>query len=280
MTKMIRYIWVIIAVLAGVGMAQAQTIVRKSGRELTDTIPKVIVAGDTIDAIIPQRNLGRFDRGLFNHLFVPRNKWGFGITASYGELQTEDVQLLTLLTDLNIKGKLYSVNPSLQYFFASNQSVGMRVEYSRGTLDLEGLSLNLGDDMSFSISDMSYYQQSLSVGTIYRNYVGLDSSGRFGVFNEVDLTFGSGSSRFKRMVGDEPDDTRTTTIKGSINFSPGVCIFIQDYVSFQLSFGVFGLQWAKEHQSTNGVDEGTRVTSGANFRFNIFNIKFGLMVVI
>ena len=36
----------------------------------------------------------------------------------------------------------------------------------------------------------------------------------------------------------------------------------------------------QEKQATNGVDEGSRFTSGANFRFNIFNINFGLMVVI
>jgi hypothetical protein len=28
------------------------------------------------------------------------------------------------------------------------------------------------------------------------------------------------------------------------------------------------------------VDEGSRVSSGANFRFNIFNINFGMAVVI
>jgi len=32
--------------------------------------------------------------------------------------------------------------------------------------------------------------------------------------------------------------------------------------------------------SPDGVDEGTRFTSGANFRFNLFNINLGMMVVI
>lgn len=59
-----------------------------------------------------------------------------------------------------------------------------------------------------------------------------------------------------------------------------MCVFIQENVSFNISFGVFGLKWRKEHQVTDGIDEGSRVTSGANFRFNLFNINFGLMVVI
>ena len=44
------------------------------------------------------------------------------------------------------------------------------------------------------------------------------------------------------------------------------------------TFGVFGLKVHKESQSTNGEPDGSRVTSGANFRFNIFNINFGLGV--
>lgn len=55
---------------------------------------------------------------------------------------------------------------------------------------------------------------------------------------------------------------------------------MQDNVAFSVSFGVFGLKLRNEHQLTDGVDEGKRFTSGANFRFNIFNISFGLMVVI
>ena len=58
--------------------------------------------------------------------------------------------------------------------------------------------------------------------------------------------------------------------------SPGVCVFIMDNVSFNVSFGVFGLNFNREKQITNEIEEGTRFSSGANFKFNIFNINFGL----
>ena len=35
---------------------------------------KVVVGKDTVDIIIPQRNFGRFDRGLFNYLFIPKGQ--------------------------------------------------------------------------------------------------------------------------------------------------------------------------------------------------------------
>lgn len=241
---------------------------------------KVIVGNDTVPLIIPERNFGRYDRGLFNYLFIPKGEWAFGLTASYGELNTEDIQVLGILKDLDFKGKIYSIKPSVSYFVASNQSVGLKFNYSRGIGDLDNLGVDFSEDLNFSISDVSYYTQSYAISAFYRNYVGLGLDKRFAVFNEVDLAFSGGSSRFKRIYDGAPRDTRTIITEASLNFSPGLCVFIQDHVSFNISFGVFGLKLRKEHQTTDGVEEGSRFTSGANFRFNIFNIAFGLMVVI
>ncbi len=279
--KTLRLILLTVAAALCAAQLQAQSIVRKKDAPVhKETLEKVVVNGDTVSVILPERNFGRFDRGLFNYMFIPKGKWGFGITAAYGELQTEDISVLSVLEDFNFKGKIYSVKPYLQYFVRSNQAVGLKFDYSRGVADLASLAVDFDDDLNFSLRDVSYYQQSFAVSTFYRNYVGLDHNGRFGIFNEVDLAFGSGSSRFKRQYNGVPRDTRTVITKASLNFSPGLCVFIQDYLSFNVSFGVFGLKYQHEHQTTDGIDEGTRNTSGANFRFNIFNINFGLMVVI
>ena len=241
---------------------------------------RVVVGADTVSIILPERNYGRYDRGLFNFLFIPRGQWMFGLTASYGEFNSQDIQMLSILKDFTFKGKMYSVKPYFSYFFRNNQSMGMRFEYSRGAADLGGLSFDFDDDLSFSISDISYYSQMYTASVFYRNYVGLGTDKRFAVFNEVSLAFGSGASRFKRIFDGEPKDTRTNTIKFGLDFSPGVCVFIMDNVSFNVSFGVFGLHVTHDRQYTNGTDEGTRTSSGANFRFNLFNINFGLGVTI
>lgn len=241
---------------------------------------KVIVGDDTVSMILPERNLGRYDRGLFNYLFIPKGKWAFGLTASYGELNTKDIQVLNILKDFDFGGKIYSINPTISYFVRHNQSVGLRFVYSRGVADLAKLAIDFDEDLNFNIHDVSYVTETYSAGLFYRNYIGLDASKRFGIFNEVDLTFQTGNSVFDRIYNEAPKSTQTNIVQASLDFSPGVAVFIQDYVAFNVSFGIFGLKWRKEHQLTDGVDEGTRFTSGANFRFNIFNINFGLMVVI
>lgn len=247
------------------------------GRDSLDN-ELVIVGGDTISIILPQKNYGRYDRGLYNYLFIPRGQWSFGLTASYGEFASSDFQVLSIIKDLDLNIKAYSLKPSISYAIRNNQSVGVKFNYTRMQGDLTGLSFDFSDDMNFTLSDISYYSQSYSAGFFYRNYVGLGRMKRFGVFNEIDLSFGSGSSRFKRLYDGEPRDTRTNITQASLNFSPGLTVFIMDNVSFNVSFGVFGLKLTHEKQLTNGVEEGSRFASGANFKFNIFNINFGMAV--
>lgn len=249
---------------------------------LSDSNPylneKVIVDGDTVSIILPDNNYGRYDRGLFNFLIIPKGQWEFGLSASYGEFNTDDVQILSVLSNLDMKVKSYSIKPSISYFIRSNQSIGIKFNYTRSNLDINNMSFDFDDDLNFTLRDVSYYSQTYAASINYRNYIGLGPEKRFAIFNEIDLGFGSGSSRFKRLYNEEPRDTRTTITQASLNFSPGLCVFIMDYVSFNISFGVFGLNMRYESQVTNGEEEGSRFTSGANFRFNIFNINFGLAV--
>ena len=245
-----------------------------------DIDEKVIVGGDTVSIILPQTNYGRYDRGLFNYLFIPKGQWSFGLTASYGQFSTDDVQILSFVKDLDFKLKAYSIQPSISYFFSNNQSIGMKFVYSRRYLDLPSVLVDIDDDMNFSLKDISYYETNFATSISYRNYVGLSRDRRFGVFNDVDLSFGSGTSRFKRYYSGVLRDTRTNSVTAALNFSPGVCVFIMDYVSFNVSFGVFGVKLTHTRQITDGVEEGSRFTSGANFKFNIFNINFGMAVYI
>lgn len=291
MGNILRNITIIIALAVGAIGASAQllpipdTIFGKNKIKLdslADRSPyldeKVIVDGDTVSIILPAKNYGRYDRGLFNFLIVPKGQWSFGLTASYGEFNTDDIQMLSILKNFDIKIKAYSIKPSISYFFKSNQSIGVKFNYSRSYVDLNSLAFDFDDDINFTLRDISYYSQTYTASLNYRNYVGLGPEKRFAIFNEIDLGFGAGSARFKRIYNDEPRDTRTSITEASLNFSPGLCVFIMDYVSFNVSFGVFGISMRNEKQTTDGIDEGSRFTSGANFKFNIFNINFGMAV--
>lgn len=267
------YIWVPDSLVGDV-----MTILRNGSAKVdgVDMNEKVTYRGDTIPMVLRSRNLGRYDRGLSNYLFIPRGQWHFGVTASYGEFSTEDLEVLDILSDIDLSAHSFSIRPYLSYFIKDNLSVGFRMGYNSSKAIVDHFNVDIDDDMNFNLHDIMYRNESYTAALTLSQYVGISRRGRFGVFNEVELAFSSGNGDFRRPYAGEPKETHTTYMDTRLNFSPGVCVFIMKNVSFNISFGVFGFYLKNEKQTVNGEDEGNRFTSGANFRFNIFNINFGL----
>ena len=241
-----------------------------------DMNEKALWKGDTVPMILRTRNFGRFDRGLFNHLFIPKGQWAFGLTASYGEFTTDDLGIMDLISDIDIRAHAFSIRPSVSYFISNNVSLGLRLGYTSMKGAIDSFNVDIMEDMNFNLHDIMYRNEAYTAALTLQQYVGLTRRGRFGIFNEVELAFSSGNSDFQRPFDGNLRTTHTTYMQAALNFSPGVCVFIMDNVSFNVSFGVFGFNLKNEKQTENGEDLGNRVTSGANYRINIFNINFGI----
>lgn len=241
-----------------------------------DLNEKVLIKGDTIPITLKQPNLGRFDRGLTSLLYIPKGQWMFGLTASYGELSTDNLEIFGLLSDIDINANAFTIQPYLSYFIRNNLSIGLRFKYYNAVGNINSFNVDIDDDMNFSLNDIQYKAESYTAAVFLNQYIGLTRHGRFGIFNEVALAFSSGSSNFQRPYGGNLRTTHTNWMQAELSFSPGVQVFIMKNVSFHVSFGVFGFNIRKENQSEDGESTGDRISSGANFRFNIFNINFGI----
>lgn len=250
-----------------------------------DALEVTPLSGEEIEAIIESdpeilhdRNMGRYHRGLFNYRFIPKGDWAFGLTASYGEFSTDDLQMFDLISDVDLSGHSFSIKPQMQYFLRDNLSIGLRLNYTQTRGDIDSFKLEIDEDMNFNIHDVGYKGESYAAALTLTQYLGLSRRGRFGVFNEVELAFSSGNSDFRRPFGENIRTTHTTTTGVSLTYSPGVSVFVMKNASFGVSFGVFGFTLKNEKQWVDGVSSGNRLTSGANFRFNIFNINFGISI--
>lgn len=280
-----RYIWVPDSLADDV-----RNIVNGRGEvRMLDPLPEqdlVIVRGDTVSQVLRSRNLGRYDRGLFNYLFMPKGGWQVGLTASYGKFDANDLKLLDLVGDLDFKVSAFSINPYISYAVVNNISVGLRFGYTKLDGNIDNMQVDFDEDLDFNLKDVRYRNEAYSSAFFVRQYIGLSRAGRFGVFNEMELAFSSGNSDFRRMYDDRPKNTHTTYMGAKLNFSPGLCVFIMDQVSFNISLGVFGFYLRNEKQRSFMInpedaekypdETANRFTSGASFKFNIFNINFGL----
>lgn len=239
---------------------------------------RVLFRGDTIAMVIREPKIGRFDRKLYNYLAYPKGMWGAALTASYGELSTDDLEMLSLLSDITVKGHIFSIKPAIYYFVRNNLAIGLRLSYTEGKAGIDSFKVDVDEDMNFALSNIGYHMESYQAGITLTQYYGLSRRSRIHLTNEVELAFASGNSDFRRPYNGVPKETHTTTMKTSLTYSPGVSVQIMKNVSFDLSFGAFGVYLRSERQTVDGVKEGTRTSSGANFRFNIFNINFGIGV--
>lgn len=243
-----------------------------------DLNEKVVVKGDTVPMIIKQKNLGRYDRGLNNYLFITKGTWQFGLTAAYGEFSTKDLRMFDLFSDFDFGGHTLSIKPYVAYFIGNNMSLGLRFGYTGSKASLGSLSVDFDEDINFDLKDIYYRDEAYTAALMFRQYIGLSRKGRFGVFNEAELAFSSGHSDFTRPYAGEPVNTNTTYIDARLTFSPGLCVFMTKNISFNVSLGVFGFYLRNEKQTNADGKKANRFSSGANFKFNIFNINFGLGV--
>ncbi len=273
-----KYIWVPDSMSAEVNTLLSGHSTLSKDRQYINLNEKVIFRGDTIPMLLRDRNLGRYNRGLFNYLYIPKGIWQLGITASYGEFSTEDLEMFDLISDVDFHGKIFSVRPYFSYFFKNNMSLGMRLGYSYGRANVDSFNVDIDDDMNFNLHDIMYRSETYTAAIIFNQYFGIARRGRFAIFNEVELAFSGGNADFIRPYNNELKATHTTTMQAALNFSPGLSVFIIEPLTFNISFGVFGFSLKNEKQTVDGEELGSRFTSGANFRFNIFNINFGIAV--
>lgn len=241
-----------------------------------DINEKTVFRGDTIPMVLKSVNIGRYDRGLFNLLFIPKGTWHFGLTVSYGEFSVEDLGLLSLVSDINMSARTFNIKPYLNYFIRNNLALGVRFAYTNAKASLDQMKVDIDDDMNFNLKDIGYRAESYTAGVALQQYFGITRRGRFGIFNQIELDFSSGNSDFDRPFNGVLKRTHTTNMEARLTFSPGICVFVLENVSFNVSFGVFGFYIRNERQRVDGVDLGNRFTSGANFKVNLFNLAFGI----
>lgn len=241
-----------------------------------DVNEKVLWRGDTIPMVLRSRNLGRYDRGLFNFLFIPKGTWKVGLTVSYGEFSTSDLRMMDIIGDIDVGVNTFNIKPYLSYFIRNNLALGVRMGYTRTRGNIDSFKVDIDEDMSFDLHDIGYRAESYAAAVMLQQYMGLTRRGRFGVYNEAELSFSSGNSDFDRPYNGVLRRTHSTNMEARLTFSPGVSVFILENVSFNVSFGVFGFYLRNEKQQVDGEPMGNRFSSGANFRINLFNLAFGL----
>ncbi|MBB6462214.1 hypothetical protein [Flammeovirga kamogawensis] len=226
-------------------------------------------------------NIRNFDRDIKKKVFIPKGQWLAGSTFQYSEHSNNQYQFL-LLDNWDGDGYNLKVSPYVAYFIKDNFAIGGRFSYSRSELNIDNLIIDLGDDLSFNLDGASQVGHDFKASFFIRNYISLGRSNRFGIFNEVRLSYGYGESK-ELSVGEHPLDIRgiyTTTKEISLGISPGMVAFINNNIAIEASLDIIGLNYKWINQKENQVDQGTRRSGNANFNLDVFTLNIGVSLYI
>lgn len=235
------------------------------------------------------REIEPFDRGIKspNSLFIPKGTIIGGLTFSYslydlghGANDAGFSFLSPVLKDIRGGYKSVSIAPNIKYCIKDNITVGVRFDYSKTGLDLENINLNIGDNFNFNFADCGYLRQSYLGSITARNYMPIENSKRFALFMEGRLTGGYAQSMDFKMDKGLKHGTYQNIYKAGISMVPGICVFIDNSVSFEVQIGVMGINWQMTDQITNRVERSRMHSSRANFNINLMSIGFGTNIYI
>ena len=241
---------------------------------IVSTEPIVYKVGKSAKKTYAQER-GMISRDASKTVFIPKGQWMLGGQVAWNQWNNDNLNYL-VLKDINFEGYTFSAGPYFGYFFANNMAVGGRFSYKRYFFNLGEFDLNLGDDFNIGLKDLYYLQHNYESTLFVRSYLPLGNSKIFGLFGEFQLnyTFAEGKNSTGR------DDTFTGVYEYThnleIGLGGGMVVFLADHVAAEVMLNVGGYRVKWGSQNTNNIEEGRITSSGANFKIDLFSIKFGV----
>lgn len=242
----------------------------------TDSVTEVseeVTGKERIQSYTERR--GMISRDAMKTVFIPKGQWMLGGQIAWNQWDTSNMNY-PLLKDLDFSAYTFSAGPYLGYFFRDNMAVGARFSYKRYFLDLGEFDLNLGEDFNIGLEDIYYLQHNYESTVFLRTYLPLGKSKIFGFFGEVQLNYNLSEALTSTGTNETFSASFSRGHDIELGLAGGMAIFLTDYLAAEvmLNVGGFHVNWG--NQNTNNIESGRKTNSGANFRIDLFSVKFGV----
>ena len=216
-----------------------------------------------------------FKRNLEQVSFVPKGAWVAGVSVSYSQSDQDNYQFL-IFEKINGDSYTFKVSPTVMFCFKDNLTAGGRFSYSRQRTRLNTADIVLDSETDYDMSNL----YSISHSYLFRNYISLGRSTRFGLFTEVQLQMGGGQSKLCNGAGNDLTGTYERNFQFNVGVAPGLSVFLNNYSAIEVNVGVLGFNYNHTRSVTDQIYIANRHTQQANFKINLFSITFGVMFYI
>lgn len=242
-------------------------------------IYRLIAAAILVACARPTNAQVPLDRGMGISqptVFVPKGEWITGVSISYEVQKYHDYSFL-IIEGINGRGYTFKVSPTLLYAFADNMAAGARGQYSRTFTHLDRGAIVVSSDMGYDVDNLYSLTHSYGGSALFRDYIPLGGSNRFGIIAELSATFKGGQSKLASGAGQALSGTYQTNFSLNIGVTPGMVMMLNDYSALEVNIGVLGFSYNRIKALTDQIYEANIKTKSANFNINLFSIVFGCM---
>lgn len=217
----------------------------------------------------------KIDRGIEKQIFVPRGTIFVGGTFNYNDLGSGDFKFL-LFDNLSTSAYLLGAKAFVGYAFRNDIAAGLSFDYSRTRVAIDNVDIALSEDMVFAIKDYYTIQQVYTATAFLRTYINIGSSKRFGLFNDLKFSFGGGQGKIMTGKGEALSGTYEKIQNVGLLVSPGITVFMTDFMSVEASIGIMGLKYSRTEQITDQVYQGHWESFNASFKINLLSVGLGM----
>lgn len=216
-----------------------------------------------------------FKRNLEQVSFVPKGQYITGVSVSYSQSSMDNYQFLIVE---GIDGDTYSfkVSPMFLYSFKDNMAAGGRFSYQRQRTRLDRANVIIDSETDYDVDNLYSISHQYFGSALFRNYISLGASKRFGLYNEVQLQIGGGQSKICDGTDRDLTGTYSRSFSLDIGISPGFVMFLNNYSAIEVNVGVMGFSYDHVHSITDRIHVANVDTRRANFKINLFSITFGV----
>ncbi len=164
----------------------------------------------------------------------------------------------------------HKINAFGGYFIRDKWAVGGSLDYSFS----EKSSGFTGDSDKSRVETVS---RSTSMGVFMRNYLPIDSSGRFSLFVESSLDVGYGKEIVQTTLENDIDRKITRSYLVDLGVTPGIMAFIDKGFSVEASVNIMGLtsKWG-EYSFNEGERTGNSSSVELDFTVKLLTLFIGV----
>lgn len=232
-------------------------------------------AQDTFTVDSGHVEIREFKRHLESIPFIPKGQWITGINVNYSASTQDNYQFL-IIENLNGDSYSFKVSPQLMYAFADNMAAGGRFSFARTKTKLNSGDVVLDSETEYNADNIYKVSNNYYAAALFRYYLSMGRSTRFGFFVEGQLQMGGGQSKLCSGSGDELTGTYERNYKLNVGLAPGLIMFLNNYSAIEVNVGLLGFNYTHTRAVTDRIYVAHRNSQSALFNINLFSITFGV----